>query len=92
MQQLIKEIWCQSGTTIVFITHNTREAVCLGSRVVALARNGEKGSSVALDVAVPRLDFESDEDEIRELVDRVESATQPGIQRMQSRPVPSLIA
>jgi len=88
MQQLIKDLWRQSGTTIVFVTHNTREAVCLGTRIIALARNGDRGSSVALDVAVPHLDFDSDEDEIRDLIDEVESATQNGIERARSRPVP----
>src|SRR5204862_2100090 len=43
MQRLIKDLWSQSRTTIVFVTHNTREAVCLGTRVVALR------GSVALD-------------------------------------------
>ena len=38
MQRLIKELWRESGTTIVFVTHNTREALCLGTRVVALAK------------------------------------------------------
>ena len=52
MQRLIKELWRESGTTIVFVTHNTREAVCLGTRVIALAKDGdgERGSSVALDI------------------------------------------
>src|ERR1700722_9566402 len=52
MQRLIKELWRESGTTIVFVTHNTREAVCLGTRVVALAKDssGEGGASVALDL------------------------------------------
>jgi NitT/TauT family transport system ATP-binding protein len=84
MQQLIKELWHQSGTTIVFVTHNTREAVCLGTRVIALARDGERGSSVALDVAVPHLDFDSDKEEVQDLVEEVERATQsprPGRQR-----------
>jgi NitT/TauT family transport system ATP-binding protein len=46
MQNLIKELWRESGTTIVFVTHNTREAVYLGTRVVALANR-----SVAMDVS-----------------------------------------
>ena len=84
MQRLIKELWSQSGTTIVFVTHNTREAVCLGTRVIALARSGgdsqtmnpgEAGASVALDVSVPHLDFDSDEEEIRVLIRQIESAT-----------------
>ena len=79
MQRLIKELWRESGTTIVFVTHNTREAVCLGTRVIALAKDssGERGSSVALDLSVPHLDFDSEEEEIRRLVREVESATIP---------------
>ncbi len=37
MQRLIKELWRQSETTIVFVTHNTREAICLATRIIALA-------------------------------------------------------
>jgi NitT/TauT family transport system ATP-binding protein len=73
MQRLIKELWRENGPTIVFVTHNTREAVCLATRVIALAA-GEQGSSVALDVPVPDLDFDSDEGEIRRLAGEVESA------------------
>jgi NitT/TauT family transport system ATP-binding protein len=48
MQRLIKELWDESGTTIVFVTHNTREAVYLGTRVIALANQ-----SIALDLSAP---------------------------------------
>ena len=48
MQRLIKELWEESGTTIVFVTHNTREAAYLGTRVIALANR-----SIALDVSAP---------------------------------------
>jgi NitT/TauT family transport system ATP-binding protein len=82
MQRLIKELWSQSGTTIVFVTHNTREAVCLGTRVIALARpawdrrgSSEPGASAALDVSVPHLDFDSDEVEVKLLIQQIESAT-----------------
>jgi NitT/TauT family transport system ATP-binding protein len=79
MQRLIKELWCESGATIVFVTHNTREAVCLGTRIIALAKDGagEQGSSIALDLSIPHLDFDSEEDEIAPLVRDVESATIP---------------
>ena len=75
MQRLIKELWRESGTTIIFVTHNTREAVCLGTRIIALAKDagGENGSSVALDLSVPDIDFDSHEDEIGRLVRQVES-------------------
>jgi NitT/TauT family transport system ATP-binding protein len=74
MQRLIKKLWRESGTTIVFVTHNTREAVCLGTRIIALAKDGEHGSSVALDLPVPDLDFDSEEREIAGLIREVESA------------------
>ena len=77
MQRLIKNLWRESGTTVVFVTHNTREAVCLGTRIIALAKDGDgnRGSSVALDLKVPDLDFDSDEGHIGERIREVESAT-----------------
>jgi NitT/TauT family transport system ATP-binding protein len=91
MQRLIKELWRESGTTIVFVTHNTQEAVCLATRVIALAKDsgGELGASVALDLAVPHLDFDSDEDEIRGLIRQVESATLPRAPDARPRIVPA---
>jgi NitT/TauT family transport system ATP-binding protein len=86
MQQLILQLWRESGTTIVFVTHNTREAVCLGTRIIALARNGDRGSSVALDLAVPLCHFGSDQGEIQDLVDKVEQATQWGNRQALTHP------
>jgi NitT/TauT family transport system ATP-binding protein len=79
MQRLIRELWRESGTTTVFVTHNTREAVCLGTRIIALAKDGsaEQGSSIALDLSVPHANFDSDEEEIRRLIREVEAATLP---------------
>jgi len=79
MQRLIKTLWRESGTTIVFVTHNTREAVCLGTRVIALAKEppGEHGSTVALDLSVPPAGFDSDEREIARLIQEIEAATMP---------------
>jgi NitT/TauT family transport system ATP-binding protein len=73
MQRLMRDLWRESGATVVFVTHNTREAVCLGTRVIALAK-GEHGASVALDLEVPHLDFDSDEDQLQRLIARAESA------------------
>ena len=33
----IQRIWMESRKTIVFVTHNVREAVCLGDRVVLMS-------------------------------------------------------
>jgi ABC-type nitrate/sulfonate/bicarbonate transport system ATPase subunit len=77
MQRLIRDLWRESGTTIVFVTHYTREAVCLGTRVIALAKDAsaERGSSIALDISALHLDFDSEDTELRSVIREVESAT-----------------
>jgi NitT/TauT family transport system ATP-binding protein len=94
MQRLIKELWRESETTIVFVTHNTREAVCLGTRIIALAKDaaGDNGSSVALDLSVPDTDFDSHEDDIARLISQVESATLPVQRAEQVRDLPEAVS
>jgi len=71
MQQLIRELWRATGTTILFVTHNTQEALRLGTRVVVLAKESpDRGSVVKLDLPVPDPCFE---EEIPHLVERLES-------------------
>jgi NitT/TauT family transport system ATP-binding protein len=54
MQQLIRELWAATGTTILFVTHNTDEALRMGTRIVLLAKDApDQGSRVALDMSVP---------------------------------------
>jgi NitT/TauT family transport system ATP-binding protein len=67
MQRLIHELWKQSGTTVLFVTHNTREAVCLGTRVIAL------GGPTVRDIPVPHIDFDSDSFELDAIVHEIES-------------------
>jgi NitT/TauT family transport system ATP-binding protein len=70
MQQLIRDLWRATGTTILFVTHNTLEALRLGTRVIVLAKESpERGSRVALDFPVPEPCFEA---EIPQLVLRLE--------------------
>jgi len=53
MQDLIKELWREMGATILFVTHNTSEAIRLASRVIVLARpSPDGGSRVALDMPI----------------------------------------
>src|SRR6202043_3680251 len=55
MQQLIRKLWCETGTTILFVTHNTHEALSLGTRIIVLAKESlDQGSRVMLDVPVPQ--------------------------------------
>jgi NitT/TauT family transport system ATP-binding protein len=55
MQALVRRLWAERGTTILFVTHNIAEAVHLGTRVVVLAREpgDEGGANVVLDMALP---------------------------------------
>ena len=54
MQQLVRELWADTKITILFVTHNTDEALRMGTRIVVLAKDApDQGSRVALDYAVP---------------------------------------
>src|SRR5580658_10182898 len=54
MQRLIQELWRETHITILFVTHNSREAVILATRLIALGRDreDEDGASVVLDLAL----------------------------------------
>ena len=74
MQRLIRELWRDTGTTILFVTHNTQEALRLGTRVIVLAKESpDQGSRVMLDLAVPSPCHES---ELPHLVSRLESVSE----------------
>jgi NitT/TauT family transport system ATP-binding protein len=61
MQQLVRELWADTRTTILFVTHNTDEALRMGTRIVVLAKEApDQGSRVALDYAVPEPRREED--------------------------------
>jgi NitT/TauT family transport system ATP-binding protein len=70
MQELIRQLWRETGATVLFVTHNTQEALSLGTRVIVLARESAAAPSrVALDMQVPEA---CDEDEVPRLVRRLE--------------------
>lgn len=53
MQRMVRQIWAETQTTILFVTHNLAEAVYLGSRVIVLGKDSpEKGARVVLDLAI----------------------------------------
>jgi NitT/TauT family transport system ATP-binding protein len=70
MQRLIKELWRECGTTIVFVTHNTHEAVWLGTRVIAL------GGASVFERGVSHIDFDADEEHIQFVIRDIERQTQ----------------
>lgn len=52
---VLQEIWIRTRKTIIFVTHNVREAVCLGDRVILLsARPGRIRSEYRIQMARPR--------------------------------------
>ncbi len=55
MQLELQAVWARTGTTIVFVTHNVREAVILGDRVVVMsARPGQIKSIIDVPLERPR--------------------------------------
>jgi NitT/TauT family transport system ATP-binding protein len=79
MQRLIRGLWAETGTTILFVTHNIAEALFLGSRVIVLAKaDPEMGSSVSMDLSLNGLQRSETghprHDELATLVRRIEEA------------------
>jgi NitT/TauT family transport system ATP-binding protein len=53
LQRLLRNVWLETKPTVVFVTHNTAEALFLASRIIVLAKQGLEGQSgarVALDL------------------------------------------
>lgn len=55
LHQELQSLWAQTGKTIVFVTHNVREALVLGDRVLVMsARPGHIKSELACALPRPR--------------------------------------
>jgi NitT/TauT family transport system ATP-binding protein len=51
----LQEIWTRTQKTIVFVTHNVREAACLGTRILLMsARPGRISKEYPVDIPRPR--------------------------------------
>ena len=54
MQHLVRQIWSETGTTILFVTHNIPEAIYLGTRVIVLGKESPSASArVMFDLEIP---------------------------------------
>src|SRR5882672_9982638 len=55
LHEELERIWTETGLTILFVTHNAREAVRLGDRVLVFtSRPGRVGQEVKVDLPRPR--------------------------------------
>jgi NitT/TauT family transport system ATP-binding protein len=78
LQRLLRSVWSELKPTVVFVTHNTAEALYLGTRLIVLARTSHSdacGSRVALDMKLPEsgMTLNRNGKEFMDLVDHVES-------------------
>jgi NitT/TauT family transport system ATP-binding protein len=80
LQRLLRTVWSETRPTVVFVTHNTAEALFLGTRLIVLAREGrsdDAGAHVALDLKLPAsgMSLARNGQEFLDLVDHVERAS-----------------
>lgn len=69
------DIWSETGTTVVFVTHSIPEAVFLSSRVVVMSpRPGRIAETIDIDLPYPRDDTTREQDHYYELVTDVREA------------------
>ena len=74
MQELIRDLWRSTGITVLFVTHNTQEALRLGTRIIVLAKESpESAARVMTDLRPPVPCHEAD---IPELVNRLETVSE----------------
>ena len=94
LQRLLRSVWQETRPTVVFVTHNTAEALYLGTRVIVLARASREdscGSRVALDMKLPcsGMSLRNHGQQFLDLVDHVESFSR-GDQKTSSSEDPAL--
>jgi len=69
------DIWSETGTTVIFVTHSIPEAVFLSSRVVVMSpRPGRIAETIDIDLSYPRDESTREEDRYYELVTEVREA------------------
>jgi len=69
------DIWNETATTVIFVTHSIPEAVFLSSRVVVMSpRPGRIAETIEIDLPYPRDEGTREEDRYYELVTEVREA------------------
>jgi NitT/TauT family transport system ATP-binding protein len=55
LHEELEKLWSDTGLTVVFVTHNVREAVRLGDRVILLSsRPGRVAAEFGVEIPRPR--------------------------------------
>ena len=80
LQGLLRSVWSETRPTVVFVTHNTAEALFLGTRVIVLARESKDdacGSRVTLDMKLAEggMTLRSHGQEFLDLVEHIEAVS-----------------
>ena len=80
LQRLLRSVWNETRPTVVFVTHNTAEALFLGTRVIVLARESKDdacGSRVTLDMKLAEggMTLRSHGQEFLDLVEHIEAVS-----------------
>lgn len=80
LQRLLRSVWQETRPTVVFVTHNTAEALFLGTRIIVLARKTREdhcGSRVVLDMKMrdSGMTLRTHGQEFLDLVEYIESVS-----------------
>jgi NitT/TauT family transport system ATP-binding protein len=80
LQRLLRSVWSEARPTVVFVTHNTAEALFLGTRLIVLARESKDdacGSRVTLDMKLAEggMTLRSHGQQFLDLVEHVEAVS-----------------
>jgi NitT/TauT family transport system ATP-binding protein len=80
LQRLLRNVWLETRPTVVFVTHNTAEALFLATRIVVLAKqgvDGQSGARIALDLHLTEtgLSLKRHGQRFLDLADQIEEAS-----------------
>jgi NitT/TauT family transport system ATP-binding protein len=80
LQRLLRSVWSETRPTVVFVTHNTAEALFLGTRIIVLARKTREdhcGSRVVLDMKMPDsgMSLRNNGQQFLDLVEHIEAVS-----------------
>jgi NitT/TauT family transport system ATP-binding protein len=80
LQRLLRSVWSETRPTVVFVTHNTAEALFLGTRLIVLARESKDdacGSRVTLDMKLAEggMTLRSHGQKFLDLVEHIEAVS-----------------